>query len=306
MKVSVVTTMYHSRSYLVEFYDRAVSALKQLNLAYEFIFVNDGSPDDSMEVILELQKRDKNVVLIELSRNFGHHKAIMSGLRETTGDLVYLIDCDLEEEPELLIPFYSRMNEKDADVVYGVQEQRKGKLRERFFGMVFYKIFNHFAEQPIPANIIMARLMRRTYVNELLRFDEKEFFLGATFASLGFRQEALTVKKINKGSSTYNFRKRVALMVNAITSTSNKPLVYVFYFGAFISFISFSFIVAMLIRHFFFSRLLTGWPSLILSIWFLSGLIILCIGVVGIYLSKIYSETKQRPTVTIRKKYVVE
>ena len=304
MKVSVVTTMYRSRSFLAEFHKRSLDAVRQLGLAYEFIFVNDGSPDDSLTVALEIQKSDRNVMVVELSRNFGHHKAIMAGLREATGDLVFLVDCDLEEEPELLISFYNRMNESDSDVVFGVQEKRKGKLGERFFGTVFYKVFNYFSEQPIPENILMARLMKKSYVDELIRFDEKEFFLGATFATLGFRQTGITVRKKDKGSTTYSLRKKISLMVNAITSTSNKPLVYVFYLGTLISGVSFICSVAMLIRHFFFTKLLTGWPSLILSIWLLSGLIILSIGIVGIYLSKIYTETKQRPTVIVRKKYV--
>jgi putative glycosyltransferase len=303
MKVSVVTTMYRSRSFLAEFYRRSLEAVKQLGLSYEFILVNDGSPDDSLAVALDIQKTDRNVMVIELSRNFGHHKAIMAGLREATGDLIFLVDCDLEEEPELLISFYNKMNESDSDVVFGVQEKRKGKFGERFFGTVFYKVFNYFSEQPIPENILMARLMRKSYVDELVRFDEKEFFLGATFAALGFRQTGITVSKKDKGSTTYSLRKKITLMVNAITSTSNKPLVYVFYLGTLISGVSFIFSVGMLIRHFFFTKLLTGWPSLILSIWLLSGLIILSIGIVGIYLSKIYTETKQRPTVIVRKKY---
>ena len=181
MKVSIVTTMYRSRSYLPEFYRRALDAVNKLGHEYEFIFVNDGSPDDSLEVALDLQKSDKRIVAVDLSRNFGHHKAIMAGLREATGDYIFLVDCDLEEEPELMISFWNQMKEKDSDVVYGVQEKRKGKFGERFFGTVFYKVFNYLSEHPIPENILMARLMNKRYVDELIRFDEKEFFLGATF-----------------------------------------------------------------------------------------------------------------------------
>lgn len=302
-KISIVTTMYHSRSYLQEFYRRIRAAIETTGCDYEFIFVDDGSPDDSLQVAIGLQQQDQKVVVVELSRNFGHHKAIMAGLREAKGELIFLIDCDLEEDPALLIPFYEKLNSKGSDVIFGIQEKRKGGLRERLFGMIFYKVFNHFANRPIPENILMARLMTSDYVTQLIRYDEKEFFLGATFMEVGFRQDSIEVAKSHKGSSTYSLSKKISLMVNAITSTSNKPLVYVFYFGAFISFISFIFIIGLLIRHFFIQRLLTGWPSLIVSIWFLSGLIILCIGLLGIYLSKIYSETKHHPTVIIRKKY---
>jgi putative glycosyltransferase len=302
-KISVVTTMYYSAKYLPEFYERVRRAAEATGQQYEFIFVNDGSPDNSLSVALQLRDENPGVTVVELSRNFGHHKAIMAGLREAKGDLVFLIDCDLEEQPELLIEFFSKMQETESDVVFGVQNTRKGKWRERIFGQVFYKVFNHFADRRIPENIIMARLMTSSYVQELIRYDEQEFFLGATFMEVGFRQVPVYVDKKDKGSSTYSLSKKVALMVNAITSTSNKPLIYVFYFGALISFISFVFIVGLLIRHFFIEKLLTGWPSLIVSIWFLSGLIILCIGLLGIYLSKIYMETKHRPTVVVRKRY---
>ena len=302
-KVSIVTTMYHSAKYLPEFYARVRKAAEQAGVLYDFIFVNDGSPDNSLAVALQLRDEFPHVTVIELSRNFGHHKAIMAGLREAKGDLVFLIDCDLEEQPELLTEFYSKMEETKGDVIFGVQNARKGKWRERVFGQVFYKVFNHFAERPIPENIIMARLMTKAYVEELIKYDEKEFFLGATFMEVGFKQVPVFVDKKDKGSSTYSLSKKVALMVNAITSTSNKPLIYVFYFGALISFVSFTFIIVLLFRHFFIEKLLTGWPSLIVSIWFLSGLIILCIGLLGIYLSKIYMETKHRPTVVVRKRY---
>lgn len=306
MKLSVVTTMYCSQKYLEEFYKRVLSAIHRIGVDYEFVFVNDGSPDDSAAVILELQKSDSRVVLLDLSRNFGHHKAIMAGLCEASGELVYLIDCDLEEAPEWLVPFYEQLRSRQAEVVYGVQEKRKGKFSERFFGMMFYKLFNHLSEQPIPENITMARLMTRDYVRNLVRYDEKEFFLGATFASVGFRQVPLTVQKEDKGTSTYSLRHKVALMVNAITSTSNKPLVYMFYLGAAISLVSFLAILYLIFRHFFIQRMLTGWPSLVVSIYFVGGLIILCIGIVGIYLSKVYSETKNRPTVIVRKKYILK
>lgn len=302
-KISIVTTMYHSASYLPEFYNRTRRAAEITGLSYEFIFVNDGSPDNSLSVALQLRDEHPDISVIELSRNFGHHKAIMAGLREAKGDFIFLIDCDLEEQPELLIEFNKKMAEENCDVVYGIQNKRKGKLGERIFGKVFYKVFNHFAERKIPENIIMARLMNKAYVDELIKYDEKEFFLGASFMDVGFKQVSVFVDKKDKGSSTYSLSKKVALMVNAITSTSNKPLIYVFYFGALISFISFVFIIGLLIRHFFIEKMLTGWPSLIVSIWFLSGLIILCIGLIGIYLSKIYMETKHRPTVIVRKRY---
>ena len=141
MKLSVVTTMYYSRNYLQEFYNRTIEVLKKLNLDYELIFVDDGSPDDSLLVALQLQRSDSKITIIELSRNYGHQRAIMTGLQHTEGEFVYLIDCDLEEAPELLSGFWEALNaETSLDVVYGVQIKRKGNWFERFSGGLFYKI----------------------------------------------------------------------------------------------------------------------------------------------------------------------
>src|SRR5215475_7757593 len=288
MKLSVVTTMYHSRSYLHEFYNRIGSAIRTITTDYEIIFVDDGSPDDSLGTALQLQQQDARIKVIELSRNFGHHKAIMAGLRDCTGDLCFLIDCDLEEDPALLVDFYEKMTEANCDVVYGVQATRKGKWDERLFGYLFYKLFNYLAYNKIPTNVIMARLMNRDYLRALNEFDEKEFFLASTFVNAGFNQAPLTVIKGSKGSSTYSFSKKIQLMVNAIVSASNKPLVLVFYLGAFICLCATLGGMGVLYYHFFVETMRTGWPSVILSLWFLGGLIILCIGIVGIYLSKIY------------------
>jgi putative glycosyltransferase len=306
MKLSVITTMYRSRNYLHEFYNRIVSAANELKFDYELIFVDDGSPDDSLKIALQLQEQNPKIKVIELSRNFGHHKAIMAGLRECCGDLVFLIDCDLEEDPELLIRFYEKMIAENCDVVYGVQKSRKGNWHERFFGYLFYKMFNYFAYHKIPVNTIMARLMTSDYVKALTEFDEREFFLASTFVHAGFDQRPMEVLKGSKGSSTYDISKKIQLMVNAIVSDSNKPLVLVFYLGAFICLCAVLGVVAILYYHLFIEKMRPGWPSLILSIWFLGGLIILCIGVVGVYLSKVYSQTKGRPTTQIKKKHVNE
>src|SRR5438105_104328 len=141
MKLSIVTTMYYSSNYLLEFYNRTVSIVNELKLPYEFIFVDDGSPDESLFAALQLQNSDSNIKVIELSRNFGHQRAIMTGLQYASGDYVFLIDCDLEEAPELLKDFWQKIKEQTkVDVVYGVQIKRKGTWFERMSGRLFYKI----------------------------------------------------------------------------------------------------------------------------------------------------------------------
>ena len=165
MKLSVVSTMYYSRDYLQEFYKRSISVINQLNLNYEFILVDDGSPDNSLLAALQLQNSDSNIKVIELSKNYGHQRAIMCGLQHCTGDFVFLIDCDLEEAPELLKDFWAKIIEKnDIDVVYGVQSRRKGDRFERISGRLFYKKISAFSPVPYTSDTLTARVMSKKYV----------------------------------------------------------------------------------------------------------------------------------------------
>ena len=302
MKLSIVTTLYRSADFVDEFYRRASSAAAAYTDAFELIFVNDGSPDASLRLACEIVARDARVRVVDLSRNFGHHQAIMAGLANSTAELVCLLDCDLEEEPELLTAFLAELERTGADVVYGVQVKRKGGPGERIWGGVFYRLFNLLSDQPIPRNLVTARLMTRPYVDALLRHDERELFLGGLWAAVGFDQRPVRVTKGSRGGSSYSLRRRIALFVNAITSFSSRPLILVFYLGAAIVVVAAAGALYLIVRRIWFSEMLVGWASLIVSVWLLGGLTIYCIGLVGIYLSKIFGEVKRRPTV-IRKIY---
>ena len=196
MKLSVVTTMYYSRNYLQEFYKRTLSVIRELGISYEFIFVDDGSPDDSLLVALQLQSSDQKIKVVELSRNFGHQRAIMTGLLHASGDYVFLIDCDLEESPELLKEFWSKMvNQEKIDVVYGVQQKRKGEWVERISGRLFYKLLSALSPVEYPADTTTARVMTRKYVDSIVRFSEKELDLWGIFALAGFNRGFEFVKR---------------------------------------------------------------------------------------------------------------
>lgn len=303
MKLSIITTLYDSAPYIEEFYSRIKEAAKKVTRDYEIIFVNDGSPDNSLDIAVSLHKKDKRVRVVDLSRNFGHHRAIMTGLSYATGDRVFLLDCDLEEEPEYLKEFYDEFDSSDADVIYGVQEERKGRLFEKISGALFYKLINVLSDYPIPHNLITMRLMSKRYVKSLLEHKERELFLGGVWVITGYIQKSLTVKKLDKGSSTYTLKHKISNLVNSITSFSNKPLIMIFFLGIIIMSCSFVAAAYIIIRRVFFGIMLLGWPSLMVSLWMLSGLIIFSIGMVGIYLSKVFSETKHRPYSIVRATY---
>ena len=303
MKISIVTTLYYSAPYVEEFYSRAKAAAEKITDDYEIIFVNDGSPDNSLDMAISLYEKDPKVRVIDLARNFKHHKAQMTGLSYAEGDLVFLIDSDLEEPPELIGRFYDEMKNSGADVVYGIQEKRKGKFFERITGDIFYTLFNVLSWYPIPKNVITARLMSKRYVAALAAHKDQELFMGGLWAITGFKQVGIAVKKANKGKSAYTIARKVSVFVDAVTSFSNKPLVFVFYMGLGIMLVSGTFGFYLVLRKLILNDFSGGWPSLILSIWFLGGLMLFSLGLNGIYLAKVFMETKQRPYTIIRAVY---
>jgi len=304
MRLSIVTTLYESAPYLEEFYRRSCAAAERVTGDFEIILVNDGSPDDSLDIAVGLYHRDPRVRVIDLARNFAHHRSMMTGLAYARGDLVVLLDADLEEEPELIELLYNELAaHPEADVIYGVQPTRKGGWFERVTGELFYRVFNALSSYPIPVNDLTARIMTRRYVDSLVAHREREVFLGGLFASTGYIQLPVLVEKHYKGSSSYTTGRKLAMVINAITSFSNKPLVFVFYLGCFIVGVSIAAALFLVARKIVFGHLLMGWPSLMVSIWLLGGLTIFCIGVIGIYLSKVFMETKQRPYTIVRRVY---
>lgn len=302
MQLSIVTTMYRSANYLAEFCQRASAAALQCATDYEIILVNDGSPDDSLQVALGLRASNPHIKIVDLARNHGHHKAIMVGLAQAHGELVFLLDVDLEEAPELLLDMHKEMLRKQADVVYGVQIARQGSWFKRTTGEWFYRLFNNLSAITIPREMVMARLMRQAFVQALISHRDQEPFLAGLSVLSGFSQVTLAVNKTYKGSSTYTLSRRVSQTINAITAFSSRPLALIFYLGSVISLFGFIFVGYVVLRAWLFG-FAEGWASVIASIWLIGGLIIFCLGIIGMYLARIYIETKPRPYAIIRKIY---
>lgn len=304
MKLSVVTTMYYSRSYLHEFYFKTIAAIRELNISYEIVFVDDGSPDDSLNVALELQKEDRYVKIIQLSKNFGHQRAIMTGLQHAEGDFIFLIDCDLEEDPRLLLEFWNKIsNSPDVDVVFGIQKRRKGGWFERVSGRLFYKVLSALSPVEYPADTLTARIMTRRYIDSIKMFEEKELDLWGVFVLAGFKQVGVPVTKGHKGTSTYTFMKKVRRAVEVITSFSHRPLYITFLLGLF-SFIVAAITISVIVYKKYFLKVdVEGWASILASIWLVGGMILLMLGIFGIYLSKMFLEIKRRPLTIIKNVY---
>lgn len=304
MKLSVVSTLYYSASYIQEFYMRITSTINKIGADYEIVFVNDGSPDNSLNVCLELQKQDNKIVIVDLSRNFGHHKAIMTGLKVATGDRIFLIDIDLEEDPELLETFWSEMDPNPTlDVVFGIQQKRKGGFFERVSGNLFYKTFSLLSDIDYPHDTLTARLMSKKYVEGVLQYGEKSLEIWGVFVLTGFNQKGITVTKGFKGTSTYTLSKKLRMALESITSFSNKPLYLIFFIGLILTFFAFINIVIVFYQKVFMGVDVEGWASIVATVWLVGGITMFMLGIIGIYLSKIFVEIKNRPLTIIRDIY---
>lgn len=304
LKLSIVTSLYRSARYIDEFYSRIVADAKKLTTSFEILFVNDASPDNSLELARRLCAADPRVRVIDLARNVGQHRALMSGLRYANGERVFLIDVDLEEQPENLGRFWSAMDEDpETDVVVGQLEKKTLPFSKALTSDLFYKVFNTLSPVQVSDRDIVSRLMKRSYVSALLQYGETELFLPAVWKEAGFRQKRVVATKVFDGNSSYTFRKKFTMAIDAITSFSSKPLTGIFYLGLLSSGIAASVILYLLALKLFWGHVFLGWTSLMAALFLIGGVIIFSIGVVGIYISKIFLEVKRRPTSLVRAIY---
>lgn len=303
MKLSVVTSMYHSEKYIEQFFAEVKTAVSPITSDFEIIFVNDGSPDRSLQTVVRLQQSDRRIVAVDLSRNFGHHRALMTGLQQSTGEFVFLIDSDLEESPALIELYWKEMSADSAiDVVYGIQEKRKGGWGERISGRIWYSLFSFLSDIEYPSDSLTARLMKRQYVDSVISYHEKELEIWGIFVLAGFNQKAITVTKgSRRGASTYTLGRKLRMMVDSVTSFSSKPLTYIFLLGLLMTLFSATYVVYLVVMKVVYRQVTEGWTSTLVSIWFVGGLLIFCVGIIGVYLSKMFLEIKNRPLSIVRK-----
>jgi putative glycosyltransferase len=300
--LSIVSTMYRSRPYLAVFIDECVAAALAAGFQdWELVLVNDGSPDDSLAYALDRRAADARIKVVDLSRNFGHHPAMQAGLRHAQGELVFLIDCDLEIRPAALVDFVSKQSESKADLVFGYQDQRKGGLFEQWSGSLFWRALNAMSDVSVPANSTTERIMTRRFVDALIQLGDHNLFLGGMMSWTGFLQLGLPVVKSQRdGRSTYTLWRRLQLMVTAISSFSSKPLTWLFNLGLVVTGVSFSYVLYLVFRKLVFDDALVGFTSLMALMAMSLGITTTALGLVGIYLGKVFSQVQGRPTYIVR------
>jgi putative glycosyltransferase len=297
VQLSIVTTLYRSEEFVDAFLDRAGKTAAALFEHYEIILVDDGSPDRSLEIARQRAGTDGHIVPVALSRNFGHHAAILAGLETARGELVFLVDSDLEEPPEYLAEFWQVMQAEKLDVVFGRHRQDQGSALRRWTSRGFWKVFSLLADVKVEENICHIRLMTREYVDALLSLEERNIFLGGLYSWPGFRQKSVLVeRRLMRKVSTYSFRARLELFARSIVAFSAKPLYIIFVFGFVLTLVSILATLFVVLRKLFYpGSVLPGFTLLFASIWFLGGIIIMVLGVIGTYVAQIYKEVKRRP-----------
>lgn len=300
MKLSVVSTMYHSAPYVAEFCARIIATAEKITPDFEIVLVNDGSPDDALQKAVALSRADPRIVVVDLSRNFGHHRAILTGLREARGQHIYLTDIDLEEEPELLATFWATMgNNPDCDVVGGIQQARKGRRFDAALGTLAWWIMERLTPLKIQRNLLTSRLMTRRYVDALMTYPEKDVFLAALCADVGFKQIFILAQKKPPENSTYTFTKRLKLFASGVTAFSTAPLIYTLVIAAVLFGIS-SLVGLYALVMALFGNPLPGWASIVLMVALATAVIMLVQGMTALYVAHIFNEVKNRPLSIIR------
>lgn len=304
LKVSIIVPIYNEQENIKIFFERLIKTIKKYN--YEIIFVNDGSTDNSENLIKKLCKNNQNIKLISFTRNFGHQMALFAGYQYCSGEVIISIDADLQDPPELIEKMIA-LWQKGAKIVYAKRQERQGEsLFKLATAKFFYKLINFLSDTPIPENVGDFRLLDKDVVDYLKNLKEKPEFLRGLVAWPGFKTDYIYFKRDKRfsGKTHYTLAKMINLALEGITSFSTRPLRLSAYFGFFVSLFAVATVFLKSIQHFVFGvgDWLPGWASLFFSIVFLGGVQLIMIGVLGEYLAKIYKEIQNRPNYLIKEK----
>lgn len=302
MYLSIVSPVYRAEKIVEQLVEEIHLSVKTITDDYEIILVEDGSPDDSWGRIEAICKRDTKVRGLKLSRNFGQHPAITAGLAQAIGEWIVVMDCDLQDQPKEIIKLYKKANE-GYDIVLASRHHRQDNYYKKLSSRIFYKVFNYFAGIEINSSIANFGIYKKKVITSVLNINDSIKFFPLFINWVGYKSVAIDIehKEREEGKSSYSFGKLVTLAFNAIISFSDKPLRIFIGFGATISLLSIIVGIYMLIMYFSGKITEPGFASIIISIWFLSGIIISCIGIVGVYLAKTFNQVKNRPIFIIDK-----
>lgn len=300
--ISVVIPVYKAEEHLHELYRRLKQSLEIISKDFEIILVEDCGGDRSWDIIMELAERDIRVRGIQFSRNFGQHYGITAGLDYCRGDWVVIMDCDLQDRPEEIPRLYAKAQE-GFDIVLAKRARRKDKFLKRFTSRLFYRLFSYFADIEYDEQVGNFRIMASKVVQNLRLIRESLRFLGGLVNWVGFSTSSIEAQheERSRGKSTYTIKKLFKLASEVIIAYSDKPLRISIFFGFIVSMFSFLYGTYIIFKRMLYGIPVLGWSTLAVSFFFINGIIIINLGIIGIYLGKTFDETKKRPLYIINK-----
>ena len=302
--LSVVVPCVNEEAVLCETNLRIIAVLEQISPSFEIIYVDDGSTDSTPDLLREMQIHDERIRVIRFSRNFGHQIAITAGLEHARGNAVVILDADLQDPPEVIQEFFSKWLE-GYDVVYGVRTQREGETVFKLWtAKLFYRLISHLSDTAIPLDTGDFRLMDRSVVDALLAMPERDRFVRGMVSWLGFSQVAVPYRRAARfaGNTKFSLFKMLRFAMDGVVSFSILPLRLATWIGFAASGIALVEIVVALFDKFFTHGLVPGWTSTVIAIWFVGGVQLICLGIIGEYVGRIYGESKRRPLYVVRER----
>ena len=302
--LSVVVPCFNEQDGLRETNRRLTAVLEGISPNFEIVYVDDGSADATPDLLREMQMHDPRVRAIRFSRNFGHQLAITAGLEHTRGDAVVIIDGDLQDPPELIQEFVKKWME-GYDVVYGVRSERDGETAFKLWtAKMFYRCINRLSDTAIPVDTGDFRLMDRGVVDALLAMPERDRFVRGMVSWLGFSQIGIPYHRAARfaGDTKFSLFKMVRFATDGIVSFSVLPLRLATWIGFAASAVALAEIAVTLFDRLFIHGLVRGWTSTVIAIWFVGGVQLICIGIIGEYVGRIYGESKRRPLYVVRER----
>lgn len=299
MDISVVIPVYGCRAALPELHRRLCENIEKIANSYEIILVDDFCPQKSWEVIQELCEKDKHVVGIHMSRNFGQIKAITAGLDQSRGDWVVVMDCDLQDRPESIPELFKKAQE-GYDVVFARREGRKDSVITKFLSRSFYKVYDYFTDGTFDSSICNFSISSRKVIDYYCQMREQNRAFTMFIRWLGFKQASIDMPADERfeGKSSYNLRKKMKMAFEIITSQSNKPLMFAVKAGFAIALFALIYIIYLIIRLCI-GGVLPGWTTIVASIYLMGGILLCAVGITGVYIGNIFNEAKHRPLYVI-------
>lgn len=299
--VSIVIPAHNEEENIIVIVDRIEKVFENLNYHFEILVVDDGGTDRTLDVIKELASTRTNFFYIEFSRNFGHQPALKAGLDFAKGDCVISLDADLQHPPEMFIQMLEKWEEGYEVIYTRRKEDKRQSYRKRKTSIYFYKLLNSLSNIEIEQGTADFRLLDRCAVDIFKDFKENDLFIRGLVKWLGFKQFAIDYIPDERfaGASKYNVKRMMSLAIQGVTSLSTKPLHIAVYIGFFFSFVSVLY-VPYVIYAFYAGHSVNGWASLITTVAFFGGLQLIILGIIGIYIGKMFMQTKNRPTYIIR------